>query len=526
MMRVFYVTQGQLVVIGAEPGTEDARFSDSDDGLRKFEYYLRNAADQPSMMLIDIIEEEFVADPLPKVGARDRAALLESRLRRKFPRTPYRVSVSQRARGNKENDNVAIYSAVTNRELLDPWLQIIGDHRTPLTGIYSVPLIAPQLLERIYKARDAVLLLTQHQGRRLRQVFVRDGHVQSARLSKSPPLDDSQYPDFLVEEIEKIRRYLERTRLLSNKEQLAVCMIAESDVAEEVLKRAQSRSPMQFHCVKPQSVARKIRSEVPLEADRLERLYIAAALKKRPRKSYATSGENRYWRLRRLRDGIIGSALAASVLFSAMAGWHFSEAWHLRQATTEIETQVRQLTDTFHRDNAALDPIKADSHEMKLAVDTGDYILENRLPVPWVMHQLGQVMGEYPDIHIQKLSWRAEAPVSDASQPVSRGDIELPRPIPSIAAVRVEIAAELRPFDGDMRLAFARIDELSADIRERTRFGEVLVTDYPLDASPKSAVSGEISDASKPESAGFRLRLTYRLQPATGQAAESEDGSV
>ena len=523
MMRVFYVTQGQLLVIGAEPGTEDLSFLDSDDGLRQFENYLQRAADQPSLMLIDIIEEEFVADPLPKVGARDRSALLESRLRRKFPRTPYRVSASQQARGNKD---VAIYSAVTNRELLDPWLQIIAKYRTPLTGIYSVPLVAPQILARVYKARDTVLLLTQHQGMRLRQVVVRGGNVQSARLSKSPPLNDSQYPDFVVDEIEKIRRYLERTRLLSSKEQLAVCMIAESDISEEVLKRVHSRSPMQFHCVKPRSVAKKIRSEEPLEPDRLERLYIAAALRKRPRNSYATSGENRYWHLRRLRDAIIGSAVAASVLLSAMAGWYFSEAWHLRQATTEIESQVRQLTDTFHRDNEMLDPIKADSHEMKLAVDTGDYILENRLPVPWVMHQLGQVMGEYPDVHIQQLSWRAEGPVSDTPQPQSRGSSQLPLPIPSIVAVSVVIAAELRPFDGDMRYAFARIDELSADIRERTRFGETFVIEYPWDASPTSAVSGEISGASSPESAGFRLRLTYRLQPAAGQTVENEDGAA
>ena len=478
------------------------------------------------MMLIDIIEEEFAADPLPTIGTRDRAALVASRLRRKFPRTPYRVSISRQARGKAGENIVAIYSAVTNRELLDPWLQIIADYRTPLSGIYSVPLIAPQILSRIYKARDAVLLLTQHQGQRLRQVVVRDGNVQSSRLSKSPPLNDPQYPDFVVEEIEKIRRYLERTRLLSSKEQLSVCMIADSDVTEEVLKRVHSSSPLQFHCAKPQAVARKIRSEIPLEADRLERLFIAAALKKRPRNSYAASGENRYWHLRRLRDGMIASALAASVLFSVMAGWYFSEAWHLRRAATDIETQVRQLTDTFHRDNASIDPIKADSHEMKLAVDTGNYILENRLPVPWVMHQLGQVMGEYPDVRIQQLSWRAEQPPSDTSQSSSRRDSRVPSPIPSIAAVSVEIVAELRPFDGDMRHAFARIDELTTDITDRTRFGEALVIEYPLDASPSSAVSGEISGASNPESANFRLRLTFRLQPAGVQGVGDENGAV
>ena len=526
--RVFYVTQGQLLVIenGADLDAGEISFSDSDEGLKSFAEYLRQAADQPTMMLIDIIEEEFAADPVPKVGARDRTALLESRLRRKFPRTPYRASVYRRMRGKDEDDAIAVYSAVTNRELLDPWLQIISDFKTPLSGIYSVPLIAPQLLARIYKAPTAVLLLTQHQGERLRQVFVRQGHVQSARLSRSPAIDDPQYAGFVIEEIEKIRRYLERTRLIGGREQLAVCMIAENDISERVLEQAHSQSPLQFHCVKPATVARQLRAEVRIEPDRLERLYVAAALRKRPRNCYATSGENRYWHLRRLRDGIIGTTLAASIVFAAMAGWYFSEAWHLGRATAEIENQVRQLTDTFRRDNSMADPIKADSHEMKLAVDTGDFILENRLPVPWVMHQLGQVLGEYPDVQVRHLSWRAEAPPSDTTQPVSRSDVQVPLAIPRIAAVSVEIEAVLAPFDGDMRHAFARIDDLSADIREHTRFGETFVVEYPLDARPTSAVSGEISTASPPGNAGFRLRLTYRLNQGAGQSAENDDGAA
>ena len=355
---------------------------------------------------------------------------------------------------------------------------------------------------------------------------MRQGHVESARLSRSPAIDDPQYAGFVIEEIEKIRRYLERTRLIGNREQLAVCMIAENDIAERVLEQAHSHSPLQFHCVKPRTVARQLRLESRIDPDRLERLYIAAALRKRPRNSYATSGENRYWRLRRLRDGIIGTTLAASIAFSAMAGWYFSEAWHLRRATADIENQVMQLTDTFRRDNAMADPIRADSHEMKLAVDTGDFILENRLPVPWVMYQLGQVLGEYPDVRIRHLSWRAESPPSDVPQPVSRSDAQVPLAIPSIAAVSVEIEADLAPFNGDMRYAFARIDELSADIREYTRFGETFVIEYPLDARPTSAVSGEISRTAPPDSAAFRLRLTYRVNPGPEHTAENHDGAA
>ena len=61
--------------------------------------------------------------------------------------------------------------------------------------------------------------------------------------------------------------------------------------------------------------------------------------------------------------------------------------------------------------------------------------------------------------------------------------------IPVISAVSAEITARLEPFDGDMRRAFARIDELVEDIAENTAF-----SNRPSRTSPVSievAASGD-----------------------------------
>ena len=91
--RAFYVTQGSLTVWSNERhGEEHAlRFADSDDGLRKFDEYLGTLPEQPSFMLVDVIEEEFAVDSMPKLGIRDRKALLTRRIERKYPRTRYRL---------------------------------------------------------------------------------------------------------------------------------------------------------------------------------------------------------------------------------------------------------------------------------------------------------------------------------------------------------------------------------------------------------------------------------------------------
>jgi len=67
-------------------------------------------------------------------------------LQRKFPRTSYRLPIYQGRKSRGSDEALVVHSAVTNHELLDPWLQIMSNHEVPLTGIYSVPLMAPQLL--------------------------------------------------------------------------------------------------------------------------------------------------------------------------------------------------------------------------------------------------------------------------------------------------------------------------------------------------------------------------------------------
>lgn len=194
--------------------------------------------------------------------------------------------------------------------------------------------------------------------------------------------------------------------------------------------------------------------------------------------------------------------------------------------SAEIESQLTRLTETYRRENEQFDPIKADSHEMKLAVDTGDFILQNRLPVPWVMQQVGLVMGNYPDIQIQTLGWTAESAAAGNPQRQRRGDQPMPVPVPAITLISAEITADIAPFDGDMRRAFARINALVADLQARTAFSNVAAVEYPVDARPQSSISGEIVGKGNAEAARFRLRLSYPLQPLAAAGSEVNDESV
>ena len=188
--RAFYVIQGSLQIRDHKVASADnlLQFPDSDDGLRAFDNYLKHNATETSIVLIDVIEEVFSTDSVPKLGRGDRRALLDRRVRRKFPRTPYRLSVCGRSGLLAGGDCPVVHSAVTNHELLDPWLSIMLRHRVPLTGVFSVPLMATKFLGRFYKSLEQALFITHHQGDKLRQSFVQDGLVKSARVATRCPL--------------------------------------------------------------------------------------------------------------------------------------------------------------------------------------------------------------------------------------------------------------------------------------------------------------------------------------------------
>ena len=519
--RIFYVTQGSLTVFAGDAVRPVEQFADNDEGLRRFARYLETYADVPSEILLDVIEEVFAVEAAPPLGIRDRQALLERRARRKFPRTPYRQAAYARAPGHG-GDCTVVCSAVTNRELLDLWLEPIARFRVPLGGIRSVSLLGRPMLKRLFKTAGAVLLVTHHQGDKLRQIFLRDGHVQSARLSQSPPSTSSDYPVAVYGEVERSRRYLERSRLLGGMEELNVCFVGDARLVAKIEGRVATDAPLGFRVLDTAAAAGRLGLSAEPRKDRHEALFVAMTMRGGPRQSYARSGENRYHHMHRLRQSLIGAAMAASLACSILAGGFFAEAWLLAGQSERADLQVAQLTSALRRDNESYAPIHADSHEMKLAVDTGDYLLANRVPVAWTLQQLGTVLDDFPDVQVLELEWTVNGEGGDAAAPAdSRRRQSGPLAVAPLASLDATVDAVLLGYDDDLRRAFARIDALAGAFGSQSDFDRVEVLRYPLNASPAAALSGEITRSAREEGARFRLGLSRAV---AGPTENDHDG--
>lgn len=515
--RFFYVTQDALEVWSRERSSlqKDIRFPSTDDGFAGFRGFLQSAPQTPSLMLVDVIEEEFVVDSVPKMGHRDRAALMQRRLERRFPRTHYRRTIRQ-GRGGEGEEVPVLHCAISNHELLDPWIDIIVGSRSPLVGIISVPMLCSRLLSRFRRQTDNAMFLTHHQGDKLRQVFMRDGHLKSARLSQAPPPDDPAYGQYIVTEISRSRKYLERARLLRGDDELHVFMIADRRTADDIVAGNDGKVPMQLHFVDPLKAKLAAGLAGELERAHQEALYLSICARWRPAFSYARRGETTYSRLLRLRNATVGTAVAASVACAIASGVLLADGLYLRDASASIRMQIDRMVETFRRENEEFRPFKATSHEMKLAVDTGDYILGNRLPVAWVMTELGRVLADHPGMQIDELSWQLDAAQPEADARRRPGDAPAPIVVPVMTAVSAEITGQVRPFDGDLRDAFRRIDRLAAALQAQTAFDSVVAVEYPIDARPQVSLSGEVAGDKHERRAQFRLRLSLSINHESG----------
>ena len=124
------VTRGKRIVSRRE-------FAVAGAGATAFERYLAGMADVPTHLFTDLAEEDFRLDTIPHVGTGDREAILARKLAQIFRNTPYRHALLQGRETEGRRDDRVIYTAITNGEVLRPWLEIIERLKVPLAGIHS-----------------------------------------------------------------------------------------------------------------------------------------------------------------------------------------------------------------------------------------------------------------------------------------------------------------------------------------------------------------------------------------------------
>lgn len=186
MKRLFYFTGYRLSVLHwkGKKLVGTSSFEPTESGLEKFRSYLSQTEKLPGKFLVDVIEEDFRNEKIPHVGSKDRKAVI-SRLVDRFYRSSKNYSYSEVIGREKtgRKDDIVLLGAMTNPQLIQPWITILDECEVPLSGIWTLPLVSKNLLKTIKATSGVVLLVSQQVNSNVRQTLFRDGKLVSSRQS-------------------------------------------------------------------------------------------------------------------------------------------------------------------------------------------------------------------------------------------------------------------------------------------------------------------------------------------------------
>ena len=186
MKRLFYFTGYRLSVMHWK-GHEmigSSSFEPTGKGLAQFRNYLLHTENIAGKFLVDVIEEDFRNEKIPHVGGRDRKAVIGRLVDRHYRASRdfcYSEVIGREKQGRK--DDIVLLGAMTNPQLMQPWLNIIEECEVALSGIWTLPLVSRQLLKTIKATEDVVLLVSQQVSSNVRQTLFRNGKLISSRQS-------------------------------------------------------------------------------------------------------------------------------------------------------------------------------------------------------------------------------------------------------------------------------------------------------------------------------------------------------
>ena len=517
--RIFFVTSGRLRVYHHDGQLgEPLEFRADQDGLELLGKYLEQPWRDPVYVLVDFVEEEFREETVPHVFGGDRAAVVRTKINRLFRDTTYSHAILQGRSKDGRRDDRMLFTALIRPDLLAPWMGQLGAHKTPVAGIYSLPLVGRELIKALKLDASNLLLVTLQSSGGLRQTYFLDGELKVSRLAMLPEPSPDAFTLAMLGEVERVRRYLNSLRMLPADEPLDVCILAPERVAAEVEHHSPTSITARHRVLPLPEVARRLGIKGPYRERYSDRIFAHLLAKRAPANQYAPQAQTRYFRMHQARRGLIAASVILLMSSLAWSAATFVDGLSAIQDMDGARKQASFYESRYERARSRLPATPTDPRNMKRVVEAVEKLQAFRTTPMALLQALSISLESFPGVQLDELEWRVSVdpgvPV-DASVPSpvpSRGRVnEAPPPEQDLSLYQVAlVTAYIAPFDGDYREALATVRRFADRLRAVPGVEEVRVESLPLDIGPEASLSGNARERAAGASARFQLRVAVR----------------
>lgn len=532
MAKLFlYLTNTRLVSLATRNKRIVARheFPASGAGVAEFERHLAGQKKAPTHLLTDLAEEDFRLDTIPHVGARDRDAIFARRLAQIYRNTPFRHALAQGREAEGRRDDRVLYTAITNPEVLRPWLDVLERLAFPLAGIHSTAIFSAAFLKELDLEYSHTLLVTFSPGDALRQTYFRAGEFKFSRLTPIDLEEGQTLGAMVAEETTRTWQYLDSLRHFGPDDRLEVCVMVHPGERGAIEPHLRGFAQIQYRVLDIEEVSARLALKAPPRSSTAEEVMVHLFLMRPGGNHFAAPELRRFATLRTARQVL--NQVSAAVLLGGLAWGGYNLAGMLRASSGDerVERQLQAYNREYDEITRTLPSFGVGGSAMRDAVSFYNASIRSFPAINDFVIPLSQVLLAHPHVRLNQLSWHAvDNPAVVPS--LSLAPPKNPPPVKSVArggeapagpppdeganppftSGRYEVAvieATVQVANNDFRGALERVEKLAADISGLPGYkAEVLQS--PLDLRPVLAVQGRLEDK---EPATMEPRFVMRI---------------
>lgn len=510
MAHFLYLTNSGLVSMVTRGKRIAARRDFDLSASAEFEAYLAQLRGEPVQLLTDLAEEDFRLDTVPHVGARDREAILARKLAQMFRNTPFRYAVVQGREPEGRRDDRVLYTAITNPEVLRPWLEAIERLRVPLGGIYSAAVFSSALLQALGLHFAHTLLVTFTPGGAMRQTYFRDHEIKFSRLTPIDPEEGQSLGTLISEETTRTWQYLDSLRHFGENDRLEVCVLLHESDRLAVQPSLRDFAQIQHHILEMGDVGARLGIKPPPAGSTAEEVFVHLFLARPGRNHFGSAEMRRFDILRRARFAV--RQVAAVVFAGCLAGavWNVDRALATSDQDVRVSRELATANQEYDAITRAMPSFGVGGSTMRDSVAFYNAAIRGFPRVTDFAVALSHALDRHPEVRLAQLAWIASDDPK-AMPTVSKAASEEPPPVRSLTTEppaqrpageegfgggRYEVAlvvGTVRVANNDFRGALGDVnrlaDELSALPDTRAD-----VIESPLDTSSKVQIQGRHSE--------------------------------
>jgi len=415
MKRLFYFTGYRLSVLQWKGkqliGTSS--FEPTAPGLEKFRVYLSQTENVSSKFLVDVIEEDFRNEKVPHVGGKDRKAVINRLIDRYYRSSNqycYHEVIGREKDGRK--DDIVLLGAMTNPQLIQPWLKILEECEVPLSGIWTLPLVSRKVLKTIKASSGVVLLVSQQVNSNVRQTLFRDGKLISSRQSiiNQDINDISAIGELAAPEVSRTISFLRAQGLIAANEKINLHILGSDEQLMSLQRsfKADDQQTVTIHRIADVHKKLGLKDVNDKFSDGIF-AWLCSEQNLVPGHYGDKHVFNRYY------NKLAASALYAASLFVVVAGIlltqsNLSDALEYTKSVTLLKKEERNYRELYSKKFEGFEAVFQNAGVMNSAVDLAGQIRRNSATSPLdFMISLSDILsrGVTSDIHIDKIEWQA-----------------------------------------------------------------------------------------------------------------------